>query len=96
MKAVSLPLEGLSLEKLLDEAARSEVVYLTAGGQTRFALMSVDEGDEEVAAMRLNDELMAYLAQCSERAQRTPGKSLQEIRKLYGVSLEGQENTAEN
>jgi hypothetical protein len=86
MKTVSLPVEGLSLERLLQEASGGDVVFLTANGQVRFALVPAEEGDEEIHAIRSNSELMAYLAGCAERARTGPRKSLQQIRDKYGSS----------
>jgi antitoxin (DNA-binding transcriptional repressor) of toxin-antitoxin stability system len=79
-------MEGLTLERLLNEAARGEVVFLTRDGQIRFALVPADEGDDEVCATRANGDLMAYLAECGERAKQRPRKSLQQMRELPAVS----------
>jgi hypothetical protein len=57
-----------------------EVVYLTREGRTRFVVVPLDEGDEEVLAMQKNAKLMAYLAQCVERAHQRPTKTLAQIK----------------
>ena len=84
MTTSSLALEGLTLERLIQEAANRDVVFLTANGETQFALMSADEGDQEVCALRSNTEFMAYLAEAKQRALTGPRKSLEEIKALYG------------
>jgi hypothetical protein len=83
MKTVSIDSPQFSLEGLLREAADGDVVFLKTGGQTRFALVAVDEGDEEVLALRSNADFMAYLDACKLRARQEPTKSLEEIKKLY-------------
>lgn len=83
MKAISLPVEGLTVERLLQEAAGG-VVFLTNGGQVRFAVLPADEGDEEIIALCGNANFMAYLTECEQRARTRPRKSLREIRNRYG------------
>ena len=83
MKPVSLAVEGLTLDRLLQEAASGDVIFLTANGRICFVLASADEGDAEACAMRSNAELMAYLTQCTERAKSGPRKTIQQIRSLY-------------
>ena len=56
---------------------------MTANGQTRFAFVPADEGDQEVAALCSDAELMAYLAECETRARTRPRKSLRPIRERY-------------
>ncbi len=85
MKTIPLEGQGLTLERVLQEAATDAVVFLSANGQIRFAVVPADEGDEEVLAIRSNAELMDYLAECSERARTRPRRSLQQIREKYGV-----------
>jgi hypothetical protein len=86
MKRTSLAVEGLTLERLLKEAAGKDVIFLTQAGETRFALMAADEGDEEVAALRSNPEFIAYLAECKKRALKGPRHTIEEIRELYGLA----------
>jgi antitoxin (DNA-binding transcriptional repressor) of toxin-antitoxin stability system len=88
LKTVPLESEGLSLEGLLQEASRGEVVFLTADGQTRFALIPADDGDREVASLRSNAEFMAYLTASAERARTGPRKTLREIRQLDAAEAE--------
>ncbi|MEO6812117.1 MAG: hypothetical protein ABI353_23660 [Isosphaeraceae bacterium] len=83
MKTVSLDSKGLTLERILQEAADGDVVFLTEGNQTRFALVAVDDGDREVLALRSNPEFMAFLDDCQERARTRPRKSLKDVRAAF-------------
>jgi antitoxin (DNA-binding transcriptional repressor) of toxin-antitoxin stability system len=83
MKSISLDSPQISLEGVLREATDGEVVYLTTDGRPQFAVVAVDEGDQEVLALRSNVEFMAYLDECARRAMQEPRKSLEEIKKLY-------------
>lgn len=85
MKTLSLDANGLTLERLLQEATGEEVVFLTERGQVRFALVPADDGDEEVRAMQSNADLMEYLARCAERARQGPRKSMRQIREQFGL-----------
>ena len=80
MKTQTLPIEGLTLERLLEEAGHGEVLFLTSQGNVRLVVLPADEGDVEAVAVRDNPELMAYLAVCSERARTQPRKTLQQLR----------------
>jgi prevent-host-death family protein len=83
LKTVSLDSPQCNLEGVLREAAEGEVVFLTADGLPRFALVPVDESDQEVFALRSNSEFMAYLDECARRAMLEPTISLEEIKKRY-------------
>ena len=85
MKKTILPIEGLTLEQMLQQAATHDVVFLTAEGEIRFALMPADEGDEEVCALISNAEFMAYLTESKQRAKTAPRTSLKEIREIFGI-----------
>ncbi len=85
MKKATLPIEELTLATLLQEAAKHDVVFLSAKGKIRFALMPADEGDEEVCALKSNPEFMAYLTESRERAKTAPRTSLKEIREIFGI-----------
>ncbi|MDB5351840.1 MAG: hypothetical protein JWN86_3087 [Planctomycetota bacterium] len=61
MKTVALDTPALTVGRLLREAA-DDIVFLTSDGEARFALIPVDDGDREAAAIRANVELMTYLA----------------------------------
>jgi antitoxin (DNA-binding transcriptional repressor) of toxin-antitoxin stability system len=83
LKTVSLDSPQFTLEGLLREAAAGEVVFLTTDGLPRFALVAVDEGDQEAFSLRSNTDFMAYLDECKQRARRGPTKSLEEIKRLF-------------
>jgi len=89
VKTVSLDSPQFTLEGLLREAAGGEVVFLTTDGLPRFALVAVDESDQEAFALRSNADFMAYLDECKQRARQGPRKSLEEIKRLFadGTSL---------
>jgi hypothetical protein len=80
LKTVSLDSPQFTLEGALREAADGVVVFLTTGGRTRFALVAVDEGDEEILALRSNADFMGYLDESKLRARQGPSRSLEEIR----------------
>jgi hypothetical protein len=84
VKTISLPVEGLTVDRLLHEAASGNVLFLTDHGEVRFAVVPADGGDEEAAALRANANFMAYLTECEQRARARPRKSLRQIRELYG------------
>ena len=86
MKTVSLDSPRVTLEGVLREAADGEVVFLTTAGLPRFAVVAVDEGDQEVLALRSNADFMAYLDECKLRARQEPSKSLEEIRIVVDAS----------
>ena len=83
MKTISLDSKSVTLENILEQAAGGEIVFLTRKGRARFALISADEGDQEVCALRSNAEFMAYLTEAEKRAHAGPQKSIEEIRALY-------------
>ena len=66
MKTISIDSSQTNLEGVLREAADGEVVFLTTDGLPRFALVPVDESDQEVFALRSNSEFMAYLDECRD------------------------------
>ncbi len=83
MKTVSLDSPQSTLEGVLRAAADGEVVFLTTGGMPRFALVAVDESDQEVFALRSNADFLAYLDECKLRARQGPTRSLEEIKQLF-------------
>ncbi len=83
MKTISIDSSQTNLEGVLREAAEGEVVFLTTAGLARFALVAVDEGDQEILALRSNADFMAYLDECKLRARQEPSKSIEEIKRLY-------------
>jgi hypothetical protein len=85
MKTISIETEKRPLAEWLPQDDSADVVYLTRGGQARFVVVPLDEGDQEVLAVQTNDKLMAYLAECVERARRGPTKSLAQIKAELGL-----------
>ena len=83
MKTISVDSGSLTVERLLEEASGGDVVFLTSGGETRFALVPADEGDQEICALKSNAEFMAYLTAAEHRARTRPRKTLQQIREQY-------------
>lgn len=80
MKTVEIGQNDLTLEQILREAIGGDVVFLTEGGETRFAVIEVDEADREAFALGRNQAFMAYLDACSARAKNEPRKTLREMR----------------
>ena len=78
-------MEGLTLERLLEEVKQGEVLFLTEQGNVRLAVLPADEGDVEAAAIRDNPALMAHLAECSARALSQPRKTLQQVRESFSA-----------
>jgi hypothetical protein len=83
LKTVSLDSPQFTLEAALRDAAEGEVVFLTTGGSPRFALVEVDEGDQEVLALRSSTDFLAYLDESKCRARQGPTRSLEEIKRLF-------------
>jgi hypothetical protein len=83
LRTLSLDSPQFTLEASLRDAADGEVVFLTTGGSPRFALVAVDEGDQEVLALRSSAEFLAYLDESKLRAMKAPTKSLEEIKQLF-------------
>jgi hypothetical protein len=84
MKTISIETEKRPLAEWLPREDSADVVYLTQGGRTRFVVVPLDEGDEEALAVQKNDKLMAYIAECVQRAHRGPTKSLAQIKAELG------------
>jgi hypothetical protein len=85
MKTLDLEKEKRTLGELLSSNRGKEVIYLTKKGRATHALIPLDDMDREVLAIRNNPELMAYIDACSERARKGPRKSIEEIRKQFGI-----------
>jgi antitoxin (DNA-binding transcriptional repressor) of toxin-antitoxin stability system len=83
LKTLSLDSPRFTPEGALRDAADGEVVFLTTGGSPRFALVAVDEGDQEVLALRSSAEFLAYLDESKLRARRGPTRSLEELKQLF-------------
>jgi len=85
MKHRTLPLEKLTLERLLKTAARTTAVFLSRKGRVRFVLLRADDGDQEVYALRNNPKFMAYPDECIERAKLGPTYTHDEVLAHFGL-----------
>lgn len=85
MKTVSIDTESRPLAEWLPKEDSEEVVYLTRGGRTRFVVVPLDEGDQEVLAIRDNERLMARIAEFVSRGREGPTKSLAEVKAELGL-----------
>ena len=92
MNEVSIETETRPVAEWLPRENSEEVVYLTRGGRTKFVLLPLDEGDEEVIAIRKNAALMSYIAGCVERARLGPTKSLAQIKQELNIGSVTQES----
>jgi hypothetical protein len=63
-----------------------EVAYLTREGRTRCLVAPLDEGDEDVIAVRKNEKLMARIADCVERARKGRLTTLAQIKTETGAA----------
>jgi hypothetical protein len=80
VKTIEIETETRPLAELLPAEDNEEVIYLTRGGRARFVLVPLDEGDEEVLAVRKNEKLMAHIGELVERARKGTTKSLRQLR----------------
>jgi len=80
MKTVAIETEKRPLTELLPQEDSEDLVYLTRAGRTKFVVVPLDEGDEEVLAIQKNDRLMAYITARVERIRKGPTKSLAHIK----------------
>jgi hypothetical protein len=85
MKTIAIETETRPVAEWLPKDD-DEVVYLTREGRTRFVVVPLDEGDEEVLAIRKNARLMAYIAECVERGRKGPTKTLAQIKVELGLN----------
>jgi hypothetical protein len=53
-------------------------------GEPVFAVVPLDEGDEEIVAMQKNARLMSHIAALVERAKSSPSKALAQIKAEVG------------
>lgn len=85
MKTIQIESEDRPLAEWLPQEDSGELVYLTRGGRTKYVVVPLDEGDEEVLAIQKNSELMAHIAECVERARKRPTKSLAQMKSELGL-----------
>ena len=69
------------------------LVVGTREGRARFVVVPLDEGDAEVLAIQKNARLMAYLAECVERARTGPTKSLAQLKAELGLDHDADANS---
>jgi hypothetical protein len=84
MKTIMIESETRPLAEWLPEEDSAELVYLTRAGRTRFVVVPLDEGDEEVLAIQKNAPLMARIAEHVQRARKGPTKGLSQIKSELG------------
>jgi hypothetical protein len=80
MKTVSLDSRQVSLPRLLSQARKGGVIFLTQGGNTRYVLAKADESDREICALRSDARFMAHLSDLEARARRGKPRALKEVR----------------
>ena len=80
MKTIAIETETRPVAEWLPPEESDEVVCLTRAGRTRFVLVPLDEGDEEVFLVQKNAKLMAYISGCVERVYKGPTKTLAQIK----------------
>lgn len=85
MKTVAIETETRPLAEWLPKGESNDIIHLTQGGRTKFLLVPLDEGDEEVLAIQKNEKLMAYIGACVERGRKGPTKSLAQIKAELGL-----------
>jgi len=85
VKTTTLPVEGLNIHQLLEEAGTKDIVFLRTDGEIKFALLHADEGDQEICALQSNPEFMAYLTECHKRAESEPRFTLEQVRTSFGL-----------
>jgi len=86
MRHTTLPLEGMSLKRLLAAAKGRKAVFLTRNRKVRFVLMPADDGDQEVYALENSPKFLAYMKDAMERAKTGKRSSLAEVRAMFATS----------
>ena len=84
MTAIAIESQNLTLRELIKLAKKSPV-FITEDGETRYALVAVDEADIEAYSLGGNEEFIAYLQAARERAQREGTLSIGEMRRRLNV-----------
>ena len=92
MKSLALETEKRPICKILAEEDNRCVIYLTKRGKPKFALVPLDDGDEEVRVIRCNAKLTDYLDACERRARRVPCKTLEEVEAELGIKSRKKSN----
>jgi hypothetical protein len=84
MTAIAIESQNLTLKELIKLAKKSPV-FITEDGETRYALVAVDEADIEAYSLGSNEEFIAYLQATRERARREGTASIQEMRRRLNI-----------
>ena len=77
--------KDLSLGEAVKLAGSGESVLLTEDGEGRFILGAVDDLELEAFSLSRNAEFMAYLDSCRERGKREGTKTLEEVKREFGL-----------
>lgn len=81
MKTIELPTIAPDLAELLDQASAETVILKTPEGR-EYVLGELDDFDAELALIRKNEELMAFL---DERSREQKTYTLQQVREQLGL-----------
>jgi hypothetical protein len=84
MTAIDVESQDLKLSELIKLAKKSPV-FITEKGETRYALVAVDEADIEAYSLGSNKEFIAYLQAARERARREGTISIDEMRRRLNI-----------
>lgn len=85
MKHIAIETEQRPVAEWLPKGNGDDIICLTRKGRPQFVVVPWDDGDEEVLAIRQNEQLMAHIDQSVKRARRGPTKSLEEIKKHFAL-----------
>ena len=77
--------EDLSLRDAVKLAGNGETVLLTEDGEGRYILGAVDDLELEAFSLSHNPDFMAYLDSCRERGRREGTKTLDEVKREFGL-----------
>jgi hypothetical protein len=83
MTVIAIETQNQTLKELI-ETTRELPVFLTEGGEIRYALIAVDEADVEAYSLGNNEEFIAYMQAVRERASREGTVSLEEMCRAGG------------
>ena len=81
MKTVFVSRKAKTINELLEQAARQNLILRTPDGH-EYVLAEVDDFDREIELARQNDQLMAYL---DERAREAATIPLNDIKQELGL-----------
>lgn len=87
MRTIDIPSDAHSLQPLLDQARREDLLLRLADG-SEFYLSAVDEADQEIVQTRHHAKLMKFLEQ---RSQQPATISLDRVKQELGLDDAGDE-----